>query len=290
MRRRFVILKSFLRVAVAPFFLLLLVGCSSVVQTKELFTSDRRSDGTRYEDLAIQLKAKNRLRDQLGEDRSRPIHVSSFNRTALITGFVTDTGAKSSVGQIVARIENVRFVVNELFVGPPSVDASAGINKVFEDRVLCEYGRAGFDTRVAKVVVESGTVFLMGLASAEEARRHSQLAARTPGVRRVVQVFEVITEEQAKAIDSAGLGIAKGVPSTAACASADANRHVNPSVTPIQRPRDIPPASQEAPQLPAPAPRALDAQNIELAKGKCAALGLKVGSEKFGECVLRLTK
>lgn len=37
-------------------------------------------------------------------------------------------------------------------------------------------------------------------------------------------------------------------------------------------------------------PRSFGANEIEAMKKKCSELGLKVGSEKFGECVLRLTK
>ncbi|MFZ9759812.1 MAG: BON domain-containing protein, partial [Burkholderiaceae bacterium] len=54
-----------------------------------------------------------------------------------------------------------------------------------------------------KVVTESGTVYLMGLVTQREATRASDIAARVPGTRRVVQAFEVITEDQAKAIDAA---------------------------------------------------------------------------------------
>lgn len=290
MRCRFAILKNFFRMAVAPFFLLLLAGCTAVVSTKELFTSDRRSDGARYEDLAIQLKVKNRLGDQLGNDRIRLIRASSFNRTVLITGFVTDAGVKNSVGQAVSRIENVRAVVNEIFVGSNTEDAALGINKKLEDRVLCEVERSGLDTRVTKVVAESGSVFLMGLASSEEARKYSQVAARTPGVRRVVQVFEVITEEQAKAIDSVTLGKPKDRASLSVCAHVDASRHIMPSGVPDQG-RQVPPQStQSVPQLLGPAPESSNASDVEQAKKKCADLGFKPSTEKFGECALRLSK
>jgi hypothetical protein len=54
-----------------------------------------------------------------------------------------------------------------------------------------------------KVVSESGTVYLMGMVVPREADRASEIAARVPGVRRVIRAFEMITEAQAKALESA---------------------------------------------------------------------------------------
>jgi hypothetical protein len=70
-----------------------------------------------------------------------------------------------------------------------------------------------------KVVTESSTVYLMGVVAPREASRASEIVSRVPGVRRVVQAFEVITEEQARAIDTALQGgkpapEVKGTPST----------------------------------------------------------------------------
>jgi osmotically-inducible protein OsmY len=191
--------KNLWRLTFGTFFLVALVGCASVVSTKELFTSDRRTDGARIEDVAIQLKAFNRLNEQFGRDRSRHIRVSSFNRQVLITGFVPDQSTKATVGQIIGRIENTKSpIINELFVNPHTEDAPLGINKFLEERLLCDFARAGFDTRVTKVIVESGTVYLTGMVSAEESRKYAQLVSRTPGVRRVVLAYEVLTEDQAR--------------------------------------------------------------------------------------------
>lgn len=283
--------KNLWRVTFGPVFLVALVGCSSVVSTKELFTSDRRSDGARIEDVAIQLKAFNRLKEQFGRDRSRHIRVSSFNRQVLITGFVPDQSTKATVGQIVGRIENTRSpIINQLFVSPHTEDASSGINKIFEERLLCDFARAGFDTRVTKVIVESGTVWLMGIISAEESRKYAQLVSRTPGVRLVVQAFEVVTEDQAKAIDSVTLAKSKDSASLSVCTNVDASRRIMPGVIPVQIPQEVPQPSQRVPQLPPPAPEVSNVKDIELAKKKCSELGLKPGTEKFGACVLRLSK
>ncbi|HRO61937.1 MAG TPA: BON domain-containing protein, partial [Burkholderiaceae bacterium] len=54
-----------------------------------------------------------------------------------------------------------------------------------------------------KVVTESGTVYLMGLVSQREATRAAQVASRVSGAQRVVTVFELISEEEARAASQA---------------------------------------------------------------------------------------
>jgi osmotically-inducible protein OsmY len=47
-----------------------------------------------------------------------------------------------------------------------------------------------------RVITERGTVYLMGIVTQREADRATDLASRTPGVLRVVQVLEVISEAE----------------------------------------------------------------------------------------------
>jgi hypothetical protein len=54
-----------------------------------------------------------------------------------------------------------------------------------------------------KVVTESSVVYLMGLVTEREATRAAEITSRVPGVRRVVKAFELISEGQAQALESA---------------------------------------------------------------------------------------
>ena len=47
-----------------------------------------------------------------------------------------------------------------------------------------------------KVTVENGTVYLMGLVTAQEAQTAANVASRVSGVKSVVKVFEVISEQE----------------------------------------------------------------------------------------------
>ena len=78
--------------------------------------TDRRTSGMQLEDQTIQLKARNRALDVLG-DRGH-LNVNAYNRLVLLTGEVPTEADRDAVGQAVARTENVTAVVNELAVSP----------------------------------------------------------------------------------------------------------------------------------------------------------------------------
>ena len=190
---------SIKRILLMPVFVaILLQGCSS------MNVSDRRTTQSQIEDSAIELKAVSRLRDRFGSDKAISTSVVSFNRTALITGFAPDAATKLDIGMTVARIENVRQVVNEVQLTRPVSTNSYTQDVYLTTRVkltLLDHRSINADT--IKVVVVSSTVYLMGLVTEKEANEAASLTSRVPGVRRVVRAFEIISEDQRKAIERA---------------------------------------------------------------------------------------
>ena len=79
-----------------------------------MVASDRRTSGTVLEDNTIQIKASNRISENLGERVH--INVTSYNRQLLLTGEVPSEQDKQLAEKVVAGVENVRAVVNELAV------------------------------------------------------------------------------------------------------------------------------------------------------------------------------
>ena len=79
---------------------------------------DRRTTGTQVEDEGIELRSANRLSELLG-DRGH-VNVTSFNRQVLLTGEVPSAQDRQRVEQVVLGVENVRSVVNDLAVMPPT--------------------------------------------------------------------------------------------------------------------------------------------------------------------------
>ena len=157
--------------------------------------SDRRTSGAQLEDEAIELKAGSRLRDAIA-DRVH-VNVTSYNRSALITGEVPTAADRAAAEQAVTSIENVRGIVNELVVaGNSSITARSS------DTILTSKVKAGFldakdlQSNAFKVVTERGVVYLMGRVTEREASRAAELARGVGGVSRVVKVFEVISEAE----------------------------------------------------------------------------------------------
>ena len=160
-----------------------------------MVASDRRTSGSQLEDESIELRAKARIRDNLGERVH--VNVTSFNRQVLLTGEVTAEKDRQAVVQLVERIENVKAVVNELAVMPLS-----NLSERSNDLLIVAKVKASFvDSRdlfanAFKVVTERGTVYLMGRVTQREANSATQLTRNVGGVNKVVRLFEIISEDE----------------------------------------------------------------------------------------------
>ena len=157
--------------------------------------TDRRTSGAQLEDEAIEFKSGSRLREALG-DRAH-VNVTSYNRSALLTGEVPTDAARASAEQAVTGIENVRGIVNELVVA-----FNSSLTARSSDTIVTSKVKAGFldakdlQSNAIKVVTERGVVYLMGRVTEREAGRAAELARGVGGVSRVVKVFEVISEAE----------------------------------------------------------------------------------------------
>jgi osmotically-inducible protein OsmY len=179
----------------------LIVGGAAV--TGAIVATDRRTSGAQLEDQAIELKAGNRIRDQLGT-RARA-DVTSYNRRVLLTGEVASERDKTLISEVVGQVENVQAVQNELeVINSPSVRERAA------DTVITGRVRAGLvdaknlSSNAFKVTTERSTVYLMGRVTQREADLATQIARSTQGVRRVVLVLEIISEEELARLTPAG--------------------------------------------------------------------------------------
>ena len=159
-----------------------------------MMATDRRTTGTQVEDEGIELRAVNRIRETLG-DRAH-VNVTSFNRQVLLTGEVPTAQDRATVDQIVAGVNNVRSVVNDLAVMP-----STSLGQRSNDVLVTGKVRASFvDAKEVfasayEVVAERNVVYLMGLVTPREATRATEIARGVGGVSKVVRVFEMITED-----------------------------------------------------------------------------------------------
>ena len=159
-----------------------------------LVATDRRTTGTQIEDESIEFKAAARVRElaTLGH-----VIVTSYNRTVLITGEVPAENEKAAVEAAVARVENVRAVVNELGIGGNSSLGSRSTDTIIGGKVKATMVDAkDVQANAFKVVSERGIVYLMGRVSEREAARGAEIASSVSGVQKVVRVFEILSERE----------------------------------------------------------------------------------------------
>lgn len=174
----------------------LIVGGAAVGTA--LMVTDRRSSGAQIDDEAIELRAAARLREAFGEGAH--VNVTSYNRQVLMTGEVTSEAAKQQAEQIVARVDNVKGIVNDVAVMAPTSLPQRSGDVLITGKIRASLVDAqDLQANAFKVVTERSTVYLMGRVTAREADRATSIARQIGGVQRVVRIFEVASPEELRA-------------------------------------------------------------------------------------------
>lgn len=155
---------------------------------------DRRSFGKVLDDQGIELAARNYLYQHEDIDRQDRIKIVSYNGKVLLAGEIETEQKKQLASEIVADINGVDQVVNELRVSPRLGIGHRVSDSYLTARVntalLTENPVPGFDPSRVKVVSVDDTVYLMGLLSPAEGDAVTEVVRRVRGVRKVVKVFE----------------------------------------------------------------------------------------------------
>jgi osmotically-inducible protein OsmY len=161
-----------------------------------MVASDRRSAGTQLDDQSIEIKAGNRIHDVLGDKQH--INVNSFSRQVLLTGEVHTDADRASAEQAVAKVENIKSVVNELVVQWPSSMSDRSNDVVLAGKVKATLIDAkGVPARAINVVVERSVVYLQGRLTESEAKQAVELVRTISGVQKVVRLIEIISDAEA---------------------------------------------------------------------------------------------
>lgn len=179
-------------------------GCFGVaavgVGAGALLLGDRRASESYVTDEGIELRANNRLRENYGSKEH--INVTSYNRIVLLTGEASSAEVKVSVEKLISGVPNVKSISNELAIAGSSSLGGRSNDTYLTSKVKARFVDAKqFSAHHVKVVTEAGVVFLLGLVTQTEADAAADIARTTGGVQKVVRVFEIISPEQARAID-----------------------------------------------------------------------------------------
>ncbi|MES2949248.1 MAG: BON domain-containing protein [Pseudomonadota bacterium] len=160
-----------------------------------LVATDRRTTGTVVEDEGIELRSASRIRENLGERGH--VNVTSYNRQVVLTGEVASAQDKQLVEQIVAGVDNVRHIVNELAVMGNSTFQQRSSDSLVTGRVKAALLDAkDLFVNAFKITTERGTVYVMGRVTEREAKRATDVISATTGVQKVVRILEIISEDE----------------------------------------------------------------------------------------------
>jgi osmotically-inducible protein OsmY len=197
--------RSLLAVAVVAGTLPLLQGCFPLVATGvvagTLMAADRRVSENYISDEAIENRSLLRIGQQFGEKAH--VNVTSFNLHVLITGEVWDEPTKAEIEKVVQSVPNVKSVSNELQVAPNSSLSARSNDGYITSKVKARFVEANrFSANNVKVVTEARVVYLLGLVTQAEGDAATDIARTTGGVAKVVRLFEYVTTEQAKTLES----------------------------------------------------------------------------------------
>ncbi len=182
----------------------LLQGCVPVIAAGAtagaLSVFDRRSLGTQTEDETIEWKSSSRVGEKMGDKAH--LNFTSFNRKVLITGEVPTTEAKAEAERLVTGVPNVQGVYNELALGPVTSFSDRSNDAFITSKVKSRSVDSGkYNPVHVKVVTEAGIVFLLGMVTQPEADSAIGVARTTAGVKKVVNLLEIITPAKARELD-----------------------------------------------------------------------------------------
>jgi osmotically-inducible protein OsmY len=164
-----------------------------------MVATDRRTSGIQLEDEAIELKAANRIREMMS-GRGH-INVTSYNRQVLITGEAVNAQDRDYAARLVGEVENVRKVVNEVVVGPNSSLKDRSTDALITAKVKAQMvDSKDIFANAYKIVTERGVVYLMGRVTQREADRATDVARQVSGVKKVVRIFEILSEAELNAL------------------------------------------------------------------------------------------
>lgn len=169
----------------------------TIVAGTAIVATDRRTTGAQVDDTAIQLRVSNELGTAF-KSNPQQVHISvnSFERKVLLTGEVPTEQAKAQAGEIASRSLNVRTVVNELTVAPPSPLGQRTNDTAIGTKVRAQFANTKeIPFNSVSIVTERGVVYLMGFVTEKEGEIAAHVASRVTGVQKVVKVFDYGTPE-----------------------------------------------------------------------------------------------
>jgi osmotically-inducible protein OsmY len=154
-------------------------------------TEDRRPQSQIAQDDATAVRIKELLAEQKLDNSPNRIRYTVYNGVVLLVGQVPLDNIRALAHQVAQSAPGVKNVINELTVG-----SELRLTQITEDSYLSSKLRTklattrDFKSKHLTIVVENGSVYLMGLMTREEQRIAVAVSRDIDGVKRVVRIME----------------------------------------------------------------------------------------------------
>lgn len=225
----------------------LVVGAGAV--GAGMVATDRRSSGAQLDDTTIEVRGAAKIREIANDNMN--VEVISYNRQVLLLGTVGSEADRQRAQAEVAKIDNVRGVFNEVTVGNGTNITDRSNDAFITSKVKASLlDQNDIFANNFKVSTERGVVYLMGIATAQEANRATEITRGVDGVKKVVRLMEVVSPEAVKAATAGGTGTSSASSASAGSTSGSSSRVPLPPMAPL------PPAGSSSPAASPSAPPA----------------------------------
>ncbi len=154
-------------------------------------SEDRRSQAQITQDDAAAQRINELLREQKLDASPNRVRFTVYNGVVLLVGQVPVDNTRALVHQVAQSAPGIKNVINELTVG-----SELTMSQITEDSYLSSKVRTklattrDFKSKHLTIVVENGSVYLMGLMTTEEQRIAVAVTRDVDGVKRVVRIME----------------------------------------------------------------------------------------------------
>ena len=174
----------------------ILSGCVAVAvvgAAAGMIVYDKRSVTTLEHDTRIfHVIHKSLVKDPRFHD-SRII-VISFNQVVLLVGQTPAASLRVLAEKTAQNTAGVRRVYDEISIGYPISMSTRTKDTIITGQVRSlMLNKKGLESGSIRIVTENGVVYLMGIATHEQANLAVDVARKVKGVRKVVKVFQYIS-------------------------------------------------------------------------------------------------
>lgn len=176
-----------------------LVGCQTtqnnhVGYAQQAMQPDRRFPEVIASDKAIEQAVLAEIYDNQELLAQSHVNVNAYNGLLLLTGEVTSLELKAKILSSARVIPHVKMVRDSLVLAPISDALSrandAQLTEQIKTALMQIHTLPNFDPAVVKVLVENGSVYLLGFVSKEEGSVVVNVVRLQPNVKQIVTAFE----------------------------------------------------------------------------------------------------